>query len=121
MSAGPSLRRGSLLEGLEGAATGPERVTVLTEGPGWRLERIVSHGHASAPGFWYDQHEDELVLVVAGAARLEVEGGSMIELAPGDWLELPAHLRHRVDWTADTEPTVWLALLTAPDVEGASD
>ncbi|MEZ4501604.1 MAG: cupin domain-containing protein [Dehalococcoidia bacterium] len=115
MTSRPDPRRGSLFTSLEAGHSDPELVTVLDEGPGWRLERIVSNGHASPPGFWYDQDDDELVFLVAGAARLELEDASTIELAPGDWLELPAHLRHRVAWTSEAEPTVWLAHFSRPD------
>lgn len=108
------LRRGSLRAGIELAPGAPELLTTLAEGPGWRLERIVSRGHASPPGLWYDQDEDELVVLVAGAARLAFEDGSTIELAPGEWVELRAHLRHRVDWTSESESTIWLAFFTTP-------
>jgi len=79
--------------------------------PGLTIERIVSHAHASPPDFWYDQAEDEWVMVVAGRATLGFEDGRALELGPGDWLTLPAHCRHRVLRTAD--PTVWLAVFAA--------
>lgn len=87
-----------------------ELVTALLERPGVRIERIVSAGQASPPGFWYDQDGDEWVLLLAGAARLEIENGGVSELAPGDHLLLPAHCRHRVDWTDPARQTVWLAI-----------
>ncbi len=88
-----------------------ETVDTLVKGNGVRLERIVSHGHASPAGFWYDQTEAEWVMVVSGRARLTVEGETGDrELGPGDSLFLPARCRHRVAWTAPDEPTVWLAL-----------
>lgn len=77
---------------------------------GFRVERIVSFGHASPEGFWYDQEQHEWVLVVSGRAGLEIEGRPVRELMPGDWIDIPAHVRHRVAWTADDEPTVWLAI-----------
>ena len=86
-----------------------ELVSVLAEGGGARIERIVSRGHASEPGFWYEQAEDEFVLLVSGAARLEFEEFEL-ELAPGDWVDLPAGVRHRVGWTAEGEDTTWLAV-----------
>lgn len=79
--------------------------------PGLRVERIVSTGQASPPGFWYDQAEHELVVLLHGQADLTVDapdGTVTHRLRAGDWLELPAHRRHRVEAT-DT-PTVWLAL-----------
>jgi cupin 2 domain-containing protein len=65
-----------------------EIVNVLASSAGVRIERIVSHGHASPSGFWYDQEEDEFVLLVSGAARLEVEGEGEVVLAAGDWIDL---------------------------------
>jgi cupin 2 domain-containing protein len=75
-----------------------------------RIERIVSRGHASPRGFWYDQEEDEWVAVLSGGARLAVEGDGVREMGPGDWAWLPAHLRHRVEWTDPEVETVWLAV-----------
>ena len=75
-----------------------------------RIERIVSHGHASRDGFWYDQDENEWVIVLKGAARMRVEGQEPVSLRAGDFLHIPAHARHRVEWTTPEEPTVWLAV-----------
>ena len=78
---------------------------------GLRIERIVSFGQASPEGFWYDQEVHEWVLLLRGGAGLEVEGrDGIVELKPGDHLDLPAGVRHRVAWTASGEPTVWLAV-----------
>jgi cupin 2 domain-containing protein len=89
-----------------------ELFTALLERPDVRIERIVSHGQASPPGFWYDQEQHEWVLVLKGAARLRLEGDDQdIEMLPGDYLNIPAHPRHRVKWTTPEEPTVWLAVL----------
>jgi len=86
-----------------------ELATVLQEGHGVRIERIVSHGHITPAGFWYDQPESEWVLVLKGAARLEFEG-RMVEMSPGDYINIPAHTKHRVAWTTPDEPTVSLAV-----------
>ena len=102
------VRHGHLAEGVPGVLPA-ELTTVLVEGAGVRVERIVSRGHASAPGSWYEQAEDEFVLLVAGAARLEFEEFDL-ELAPGAWVELPAGVRHRVAWTREGEDTIWLAV-----------
>ncbi len=76
-----------------------------------RIERIVSRGHASPEGFWYDQGQDEWVMVLVGAARLRFEGDeNALEMRPGDSVNIPAHRRHRVEWTTPDEPTVWLAV-----------
>ena len=82
----------------------------LAGGDAVRIERIVSHGQASPPGFWYDQDEAEFVVLLAGAARLRFADGEVVELRPGDWADIPAHRRHRVEWTDPDRPTVWLAV-----------
>lgn len=81
---------------------------------GLRIERILSTGQASPPGFWYDQPEEEFVLLLAGAALLRIEGEEATPLAPGEWLRLPAHCRHRVDWTSADPPAIWLAVHYPP-------
>jgi cupin 2 domain-containing protein len=88
-----------------------EHVDALLTRPGLRIERIVSHGQASPPGFWYDQPEAEWVLVLAGAARLRFadEAETRI-LGPGDWVDIAPHRRHRVEWTDPAVATVWLAV-----------
>jgi len=64
-----------------------------------------------AEGFWYDQNEHEWVVVLKGAARLQFEGDDeLLEMRPGDYVNIPAHKRHRVEWTTPEEPTVWLAV-----------
>ncbi len=75
-----------------------------------RVERIVSHGHASRPGFWYDQAQSEWVMVVKGRARLRFENGAVVELGAGDHVTIAPHTRHRVDWTTPDEETVWIAV-----------
>ena len=88
-----------------------EAVEVLLSRPGMRIERIVSLGEASPPGFWYDQHEGEWVVLLSGAARLRFEDESEARLlTPGDCLDIAPHRRHRVDWTDPATPTVWLAV-----------
>jgi cupin 2 domain-containing protein len=108
------LPSGNLLGGLDPA--GPdERVETLLATRTARLERIVSRGHATPAGQWYDQAEDEWVLLVQGGAGLRLEGADAVRtLGPGDWLLIPAHVRHRVEWTAPAEPTIWLCLFLAP-------
>ena len=86
-----------------------ELTTVLQEANGVRIERIVSTGHKSPEGFWYDQQEHEWVMVLKGAARLQLED-RVVELKVGDWINIPAHKKHRVEWTTPDEPTVWLAV-----------
>ena len=93
-----------------------ERVDALLTKPGLRIERIVSRGQASPPGFWYDQPEGEWVLVLAGAARLcFADETEMRVLGPGDWIDIAPHRRHRVEWTDPACPTVWLAVFYPGD------
>lgn len=88
-----------------------ELVDEIVTGNGFRVERIVSKGHASPDGFWYDQEEHEWVLLAKGAAKLRIDGVDQpIELFPGMHINLPAHLKHRVEWTKEDEETVWLAI-----------
>jgi cupin 2 domain-containing protein len=92
-------------------ARATEIFETLLQAPALRIERIVSHGQASADGFWYDQDEAEWVLLLSGAARLRfADEQEARALAPGDHLHIAAHRRHRVDWTDPAQPTVWLAV-----------
>jgi len=88
-----------------------EAITTLAELPGARIERIVSTGQASPPGFWYDQDHTELVVLLVGSAGLLIEGEDAPRiLRHGDFVEIPPHARHRVEWTDATQPTIWLAV-----------
>ena len=93
-----------------------ELIDSLLEKPGIRIERIVSQGQGTAAGEWYDQEENEWVIVLRGQARLRLEGDDqMREMGPGDHLNIPAHQRHRVEWTDTDEPTIWLAVFYGAD------
>ena len=75
------------------------------------IERIVSNGHISPVGQWYDQTRDEWVILLQGKATLLFEkDNNLISLTPGDYLLIPAHTRHRVEWTQPDFNTVWLAI-----------
>ena len=88
-----------------------EQFDALLETTGFKLERIVSHGHATPEGEWYDQERSEWVVLLKGSAGLLIEGEMKIRiLRAGDYVFLPAHVRHRVEWTQPDEETVWLAL-----------
>ncbi|CAG1020137.1 hypothetical protein MTYM_00082 [Methylococcales bacterium] len=90
---------------------GFERFDVLVEAEALTLERIVSHGHSTPLGEWYEQERSEWVVLLKGAAGLLIEGEQeILTLMPGDYVYLPARLRHRVEWTEDNTETVWLAL-----------
>jgi cupin 2 domain-containing protein len=93
------------------AAGDEEETTMLCRLRGARVERIVSTGQASPPGFWYDQASTEWVVVLSGAAGLLFEGEDAPRvLGPGDHVAIPAHVRHRVEWTDSERETVWLAV-----------
>lgn len=88
-----------------------EQIVPLLSRPGARIERIVSTGQASPPGFWYDQDWDEWVMVLAGEALLRLEAEPRARrLGAGDYLLIPASCRHRLEWTDPTQATVWLAI-----------
>ena len=86
-----------------------ELLTTLLDAASVRIERIVSHGHASPAAFGYDQDRHEWVVVLKGAAGLRFEDET-VEMRAGDFVNIPAHRKHRVEWTTPDEPTVWLAV-----------
>ncbi len=86
-----------------------ELFTTLLDAAHVRIERIVTHGHTSPDGFWYDQVRHEWVVLLKGAARLRFEDEA-VEMKPGDSVNIPAHRKHRVEWTTPDEPTIWLAV-----------
>lgn len=75
-----------------------------------RIERIISHGHTSPASGWYDQDEDEWVLVLRGSGKILFENGSEFLLGAGDHLHISAHQKHRVTWTDPAVATLWLAV-----------
>jgi len=106
----PRLVSGSLLAPIPDNLS--EEFTEILDGAGAvRIERIVSRGQSSPEGFWYDQDEAEFVLLLRGSAGLRLAGREeILTLQPGDYLAIPAHVRHRVEWTDGAEETVWLAV-----------
>ncbi len=88
-----------------------ERFSTLLETTSFKLERIVSHGHATPEGEWYDQERSEWVVLLKGSAGLLIEGETEVRIMrAGDYVLIPAHVRHRVAWTQPDVETVWLAL-----------
>ncbi len=76
-----------------------------------KIERIISHGHATSEGEWYDQENDELVLVLKGNAGLLFEGSEeIVIMKTGDYINIPAHKKHRVEWTDLEKETIWMAV-----------
>lgn len=85
--------------------------------PGLRIERIVSYGQQSPTNFWYEQEDDEWVIVLQGLATLEIENETnLVTLKPGDHYWIPASLRHRVNSTAPDGATIWLAVHRPPSI-----
>ncbi len=88
-----------------------ELVERLIASDSFRIERIVSRGHASPLDSWYDQNEHEWVAILTGKAQLQIEGQEqLVTLGPGDTYNLPAHTKHRVAWTEPNQDTIWLAV-----------
>lgn len=88
-----------------------ELVETLLEAEALRVLRIVSTGHASPDGFWYDQAEHEWVVVLSGSAVLRFQDGDRsVVMQVGDYVHIPAGQRHRVESTSADEPTIWLAI-----------
>lgn len=76
-----------------------------------KVERIVSRGHSSPINQWYDQEENEWVILLKGSAGLLFEGDDKaVVLTPGDYILIPSHTKHRVEWTDPGMVTVWLAI-----------
>jgi len=100
----------NIFEGFAGTMT-EERTETLLQTQQFRLERILSSGQRTPPGQWYDQEMNEWVVLLSGNAglRFEDETGVYV-MRPGDSIQIPAHRRHRVEWTDPEEKTVWLAL-----------
>lgn len=88
-----------------------EKFENLLVRPGLRVERIISTGQASPPGFWYDQQVSELVVLLSGAAELQfADENEPHRMMPGDWVQIDPHRRHRVNWTDPSQPSIWLAI-----------
>lgn len=115
-------RMNNLFADLPSGREAEERFETLLDRPGLRIERIVSTGQASPDGFWYDQPQDEWVVLLSGSAGLRFEGEPEVRtLRPGDWLHIPARMKHRVEWTDAAQPSVWLAAHVTPQVPSRQD
>lgn len=99
----------NLFDSLPATSTN-EIFEILLQTDHFKLERIISTGQATPDGEWYDQDTHEWVILLQGGAGLRFEDGEVVELEPGDYVHIPAHRRHRVEWTASDQPTVWLAI-----------
>ncbi len=105
------MQSGNLFDELPRSSIPEEAMSTLLETSGLRLVRIVSTDQVTPDGEWYDQDEAEWIMVARGRAGLLIEGEAEARaLVAGDYVLIPAHVRHRVEWTDPDEPTVWLAL-----------
>jgi cupin 2 domain-containing protein len=75
-----------------------------------RIERIISCGHKSPEQGWYDQDENEWVIILKGSAKLLFQDGREVNLEAGDFINIPSHSKHKVSWTDPTDITIWLAV-----------
>jgi len=102
---------GNLFVDISTASAGEEVLSEIFTRPGLKIERIISQGHASPPGFWYDQSWNEWVIVLKGSATLQFEDEVATRaLGAGDYVFISARKRHRVEWTDPEQQTVWLAV-----------
>jgi cupin 2 domain-containing protein len=92
-----------------------EYIRQLLQRKGLRIEQIVSTGQITPEGEWYDQDEDEWVLLISGNATLAFEQGEPHPMVAGDYLLIPAHCRHRVTFTSAIPPAIWLAIFIQND------
>jgi cupin 2 domain-containing protein len=75
-----------------------------------KIERIVSKGHISPESGWYNQEQDEWVIIMQGAATISFKDGNDVHLKAGTHLNIPAHTPHQVSWTDPNLETIWLAV-----------
>jgi cupin 2 domain-containing protein len=102
--------RGNIFANLPNQTT-EEVFQILQQTPGVKIERIISTGQATPADQWYDQAQPEWILLLSGSAGLRFDTEATVQtLHPGDFVNIPAHQRHRVEWTASTEVTIWLAI-----------
>lgn len=88
-----------------------ELIETILQTSNFRIERIVSQGHCSKEGFWYNQSDNELVMLLKGSATLRFENQPQpIKMNPGDYLHIEKHIRHRVESTDKKQETIWLAV-----------
>ena len=89
---------------------GHEAVDLILKNNNLKIERIVSRGHATPKLEWYDQSQNEWVLILKGAGVLVFADGEQCKLVSGDHVFIQAHRKHRVEWTDPSTETIWLAV-----------
>ncbi len=82
----------------------------IIQSENFKLERIISECHRSPENFWYDQDKNEFVLLLKGSAEILFEDNTLIKMKEGDYIIIPAHLKHRVEKTDELQKTFWLTL-----------
>lgn len=88
-----------------------EIIEIVFKSDSIRIERIISQGQSSPENFWYNQSENEWVIVLEGKAMIKFEDESIVTLHKGDYLYIPAFKKHRVEWTDPNQLTIWLAVI----------
>lgn len=103
-------KKGDLFENIPSGMT-EELFETLISADGVRVERILSRGHRSPDGFWYDQEDSEFVVILRGSAGLRLENEEkLLVLREGHYVNIGAHVKHRVEWTDPARDTIWLAV-----------
>ena len=102
-------KNGNIFDKLPDKPLADELIEQLLQQSGIRIERIISTGQTTPDNTWYDQSQDEWVILLKGHAKLLFEDHKEIALKSGDYVFIPAHQKHRVTWTAPNEVCVWLA------------
>lgn len=82
----------------------------IVENKNIKIERIISKGHSSPDSGWYDQEQNEWVMILKGKAILSFDNKSSVTLEEGDYVTIPAHQKHKVTWTSPDTETIWLAV-----------
>lgn len=78
----------------------------LLQLPNIKIQKITSHGQTSDE--WYEQEEDEWVVIIEGEGELTFEDGRVIRLGKGEYIHIPRMQKHKVTYCAS--PTIWLAI-----------
>ena len=102
--------KGNLFELPENLSRSEEFIETILSNESSTIERIISTGQSTSEGVWYDQERDEWVVLLQGNAVLEYADGSTVNLKNGDYLFLPAHKKHRVQFTSSEPACIWLAV-----------
>ena len=101
----------NIFSGVPASRSTEEIFEQLVVGNSVRVERIISEGQSSPTDFWFDQDQNEWVMLIQGEAILKFEAEEKpVRLRPGDWIDIPAHVKHRVEWTIPHKKTIWLAV-----------